>query len=157
MTNTKITETKIFLDLEMTLIYDWFEDRSIIDNNIKIIRDFADEYKHIEKFYLFSMAIWSREDVEKFDNSRLKKELELSLGKELECIYMEDIYKKILKNNNILINVYFSDIFMFEPKTNFFIEWIRDTNQKGEFILFDDTVEDSEYIFKDRNFIFIKM
>lgn len=139
----------LFLDLEETLIIDWFNP-ILKTENIKIIKKFIKENK-IKKATMFSAAIWKHKEKEEFDK-KFKLLLEEVLEIKLEVLVLEEAFSIVIKKNNICaVNNAFlsSEIFLFNQKEDFFKQWLLATKQKGTFVLFDDTVEDSVFMNKN--------
>jgi len=134
----------LFLDLELTLIKDWY-DQTLIPHNVEIIKKFIDEHQ-IERSVLFSAAVWTKSEGEAF-NTELRVFLEEKLGISIEVLLLEEAHQLILNKNGLIgENTAFAcDTFLFEEKEEFFKQWLLATEAKGHFVLFDDTVENSIY------------
>ena len=135
---------KLFLDLEMTLIKDWY-DHTLILKNVSIINEFIRKNK-IEKATLFSAAVWTKKESDAF-NVNLKEFLEENLEVAIEVLLLEEAHQLVLDKNGLIgENTAFAcDTFLFEEKEEFFKQWLLASNAKGHFVLFDDTVENSLY------------
>ena len=138
------TKPNLFLDLELTLIKDWY-DQTLIPHNIEIIKKFINEHR-IERSVLFSGAVWTKSEGEAF-NTELRVFLEEKLGISIDVLLLGEAHQLILNKNGLIgENTAFAcDTFLFEEKEEFFKQWLLATEAKGHFVLFDDTVENSIY------------
>jgi hypothetical protein len=154
----------IFLDLEETVIDDFYSKKILFDNIIKIkksISFFSDKYsnqidnKNIN-LILFSAAVCSTNDVEYF-NIYLKNILEKHLDLIFSDIFIFDtltIFKLALKNGiNPLPDDTIHDIFQFNIKEQVF-ELVSKDNSVN--ILYDDTVLNKHSIIFQDDFSTIK-
>lgn len=154
----------IFLDLEETVIDDFYSKKILFDNIIKIkksISFFSDKYsnqidnKNIN-LILFSAAVCSNNDVEYF-NIYLKNILEKHLDLIFSDIFIFDtltIFKLALKNGiNPLPDDTIHDIFQFNIKEQVF-ELVSKDNSVN--ILYDDTVLNKHSIIFQDDFSTIK-
>jgi len=139
-----LPKPNLFLDLELTLIKDWY-DHTLIPHNIKLIKKFILD-NNIENATLFSAAVWTQKEADSF-NDNLKDFLEEKLGITLDILLLTEAHKLILDKNNLSgeSTAFFCDTFLFDQKENFFKEWLLASEAEGHFVLFDDTVEDSMY------------
>ena len=142
----------LFLDLEETLIIDWYN-HTLKPENITIIKEFIKENK-IKKATMFSAAIWTKKE-EDFFNENLKEFLENKLEVKLDVLRLEDAFDSVVNKNGLIgtNSSFFCDIFLFNQKEEFFKQWLLATKQKGTFVLFDDTVEDSVFMNKDLHIV----
>jgi len=143
---------EVFLDLEETLIIDWFNP-SLKEENISIIKSFLISNK-IKEVTLFSAAVWTKKE-EKAFNEQFKDFLEEVLNVKIKVLLLEKAFDKVIKANGIAAenSSFFCDIFLFNQKEEFFKQWLLAEEKKGEFVLFDDTVDDSIFIKKDLKII----
>jgi len=154
----------IFLDLEETVIDDWFSG-IFLNHKIDIIKSKIEKFsiefqKEIAQdkninLILFSAAVCNQEDLEKF-NKDFKGELENKLGFNFksEFIFSNKNCFDLAKQNGIkpLNDDTIHDVFNWNIKEEIFNFLIKKNEVN---ILFDDTVKD-KIIFEDLDFHNIK-
>jgi len=139
---------KLFLDLEEVLIKDWYDPYCLL-GKLDIIKSFCKQHD-IKEAILFSAAVWNKEDIEVF-NTEIRAELEGILSITLEPLKMDLAFQKICTNSMISIQhaKFVTDIFPINPKRDMFLNHILleygKIKDPEEFVLFDDTVQDSEF------------
>lgn len=142
---------KIFIDLEGTLIDDW--------ENINFLREKAEWIAHqlseSDEISIFSFAIWNHQDVERFDLF-LRKPLETFFKRPIFTVLtVSEIRRTVCRFRKLSIDpVDFTSIF---PKHLAFVEFIRATERCGEFLLFDDMVEDWKIEVGGKNILIFKV
>ena len=145
----------IFLDLEETIIKDWFEPTLLL-KNIEFIKKTISEL--MDKFLdfnlnitIFSFAIIDDKDLNIFKNT-LQEAIERSLDIEINNVWVcskENLFKLSEKRGVLpLPSDSVNDIFLGNQKEEVF-NLIVDFEHRGEIsILFDDTVKNSiQHIF----------
>jgi len=150
----------VFLDLEETIIDDWFSCNFLFQNikNIeKMIKKFSISFDNKIatseniNLILFSAAVINQKDLDRFNNM-IKPVIEehLSFKFKSEFLFSNNNIKNLVENNGIkmLPNDHISDIFNLNVKEQIFklISIENETN-----VLFDDTVIENsvETLFDD--------
>jgi hypothetical protein len=151
-----MNEINLFLDLEETLIKDWFN-HTLLPDKVENIKNFAKK-NNIKKATMFSAAIWTESEKNLFEKN-LKTFLEKNLELKLDVLLLEEAFDIVVKKNGIIAenSAFFCDIFLFSQKEEFFKQWLLASNKKGIFVLFDDTVEDSVFINKNLQIVMKKI
>ena len=150
----------IFLDLEETVIDDWYSGNFLpqnIDRISDLIKKFSIEYNsriasnNNVNLILFSAAVTNQKDLD-FFNLNFKITLEEKLGFKFNSEFLfsdENYFELALKNGIQMLDTdTVHDIFMFNPKEEIF-NLIAIENEVN--ILFDDTVR-SKITFGKLNF-----
>ena len=151
----------IFLDLEETVIDDWFNGVFLLNKITKIkqklnsienslIAEKLLKKTHTKKLIIFSLAIINKEDIVKF-NTKYKHVIENMFNLKIDeiVIFDEVLWTNIAKKHNItpLKTDNMFDVFNIDIKTFFFKELSKNNSIN---ILFDDTTFNSfEKVFDD--------
>lgn len=150
----------LFLDLEETVIDDWYSAK-FLPHNIKIIREkikqleehFDDKFEYID---IFSFAILEQKDLDRFDiyfKNDIEKIFKLPV-RNILC-FDKPFINTFLKqfNTSIKSNQRMQDVLTLNSKSQMFELFCKD-NHKGErSILFDDVVEDEVKITYEQCFL----
>jgi len=146
---------KIFVDLENTLIEDWYTP-TLLRENVEKIKTLIRKAK-VEKIYLWSFAVTNSKEVEDF-NRLLKDFLERALGVSIEVLEINECFTEVCKANGIKAKPNeLTDVFLFEPKGDLLREWLIAKKIKGNCYLIDDMVRNSSYKQENLYFECIKM
>ena len=140
---------ELWLDLEGTIIDDWYKGNLFLGRRIK---DFTDEHK-ISKLNIFSFAIQSVFDQEKFVSRGMKKMIEDFLEVEiLNHPSVPDMMRKISPWEKLKYDDMF-DFMSINCKHWAFIKYIQAHSEfnNQHFVLIDDMVDNMEILIKDRN------
>lgn len=140
----------IFLDLEETLIDDWFNGL-LLPEKCRKIRQFIQAISYSE-IGIFSYAIYNDEDLKKFQGT-LKGPLETILEKKItqEVLTIEKIMNIVCKNCNIHSAKFtITDFFYFFNKQGGFLEFAK-TFKDTNLWLIDDAVDNIKVNFQDIN------
>lgn len=145
-----MNKTHLYIDLEETVIYSWWNPKCLHEN-IRKIKTFAIE-NNISSCTVYSMAIFDQEESQNFYNSILPlfhNELDL----EVNVITLEEVFDLIVKNTSIHGKISeWSDIFLFNGKQDSFIQYIKAMKTENQtYVLFDDVVDNLTMVFEDTN------
>lgn len=135
----------IYLDLEETVIDDWFT-QSFLNNKIEkikiIIKKLSEKYNTDINLILFSAAVCDDNDIKEFETyikPLLEKKLQLQF-QEYFIFSNKNIFELAKRNKiSVLPNDTIHDIFRNNIKEEVFNLWCK--GSKGINVLIDDTVE----------------
>lgn len=144
--------SRVFVDLEGTLI-DSFGNRCALTDNIDKIRATILD-TGVTKIDIFSFAIFSKSDVEVFDQKLrvpLEKMLGVSIGK---CITVPEMMAADLKVSKTHWDGDLGEFLTCRGKAGAFESWCKHTAPNDSFnILIDDIVDDTKMIHEmNKNF-----
>lgn len=141
---------KLFLDLEGTIINDWFEPFSI---NTNIIRNFISDI--FSDLNIFSFAINDKKDLEDF-NLFLKSDIMERFERDIDLVpTVEDVKNIIFKNSNTVFDI--DEVKQIFGKERGFIEFCRNRTDDDGFILIDDVVENLCLEMSDKKIIIVNV
>lgn len=121
----------LFIDLEETVIDNWFNKNFINIDKIKnMIDDLNPDHLHI-----FSAAIWDINDVNEFNN-KLRKNLQILLNRKIENVISMEYAKKC--SNWVTCDISIRDLLLDIGKFRLFIDFCKYTTRNCFCILIDD-------------------
>lgn len=128
---------KVFLDLEDTIITDWFNSEL---KNFHAVKTFLKEHQ-ITNVWIFSFAIWDARDADIFDR-KMKSWLEREYEIEIDgVVTVDEMEKTILWKQGMEFTT--SEFLSVWGKQRAFHDYITLTQPEGEFLLIDDMVQSS--------------
>lgn len=133
--------THVFIDLEDTVINNWYDKQFLYWNNAKIAEYISNQ--NVSTVNIFSYAIWNDDDIQEFEKE-LKQPLEYEFGK---VITLYPSVQQIAKEALIFDNNKYDNEFDFiatNSKQFGFPKYIlsrnKDITEPSKFVLFDDSV-----------------
>lgn len=128
---------KVFLDLEDTIISNWFSPEL---KNFHAVKTFLKEHQ-ITNVWIFSFAIWDARDADIFDR-KMKSWLEREYEIEIDgVVTVDEMEKTILWKQGMEFTT--SEFLSVWGKQRAFHDYITLTQPEGEFLLIDDMVQSS--------------
>ncbi len=144
--------TKVFLDLEQTVIDSW--DNPLL-MNVEKIRDTLDLLS-VTEVGIFSFAIWNDEDKVDFEKRGIKLAIENALNVKItQILTIPQIAKEIFWKTGMQLEL--TEFITLWGKQRAFIDWAMVTHQKTDkdttIVLIDDVVQNLTITDHDRGII----
>jgi hypothetical protein len=141
--------TTLFLDLEKTIIYSWYDPVIINEDRItRIIRSIKPD-----KIGIYSFAIYNNDDLELFYKT-IQPEIETTFHIKIESdltYTVEEMVETILQRNDTDIRKFIQEY----GKQKSFSEFIKRKYKEGHFVLLDDLVDNTETLVGNLSIQFI--
>lgn len=145
-------DTKIFLDLEETIITD-IDTLKVIDKNLKRVISFINNIKENGKLVsieTFTFAMYDEYD--KYQVEEVVKMLKPELDVHVQFWFTKDLRKEFIKDTLFSVNdKEMLDFNAFANKTRVFEWYIRKYHRNSYSMLIDDTVEDKLSLYYDKS------
>lgn len=145
----KPQERIIFLDLEDTIISNWYDGR-LLGNNIKRIRDtIRERFPNFKVLNIWSFAIYDQTDIDDFD-IRLRNDVEVAMRHKFDFIISVDRMMELVKEYE---NIHYDSRHEFMQMNNKFYSFIKYCQLYTDLhlILFDDAVPNMIMQIPDKN------
>lgn len=121
----------LFIDLEETVIDDWYNKNFI---NIDKIKDMI-KYLNPDHLHIFSAAVWDLDDVNEFNN-KLRDNLEILLKRKIDQVISMEYAKKC--SNWVSYDMPIQELLLAIGKFRLFIDFCKHTIRNCFCILLDD-------------------
>lgn len=145
----KPQEQIIFLDLEDTIISNWYDGR-LLGNNIKRIRNtINDRFPNFKFLNIWSFAIYNQKDIEEFD-IRLRNEVEVAMRHQIDFVICVDRMMELVKEYENIQYDLRQEFMQLNGKFYSFIKYCQ-LYTDLHLILFDDLVPNMIMHIPDKN------